>query len=79
MSVARVYRPRSLQQQDRLPVSTYEEAVRRLVCLHDDESIPDEAYNLAVDLVADIFWMADKRVRRDVLLAHRKLMGGVHA
>lgn len=79
MNVARVYRPRSVQQQDRLPVSTYEEAVRRLVCIHDDLSIPDEAYSLAVDLVADIFWMADKRVRRDVLVAARELMGGVNA
>lgn len=70
---ARVYRASSLTQQDRLPVSTYDEAVRRLVQVRFDHSIPDAAYNLAVELVADIFWRNDKTVRRDVRVACREL------
>lgn len=72
--LARVYRKPSLQQEDRLPVSSYEEAVRRLVQIRDYEAVTDEAYDLCVSLVADIFWIADKRVRRDVIAA-AKLLG----
>ncbi len=67
----RVYRKPSLQQHDRLPVSSYEEAVRRLVCLRFDDSLPDAGYDVAVEMVADIFWRADKSVRRDVIVAAR--------
>lgn len=69
----RVFRKRSLQQEDRLPVSSYEEAVRRLVIYREDQSITDEAYHLAVELTADIFWRADKAVLRDVMIAARDL------
>lgn len=71
MTAARVYRKPSDQQHDRLPISSYDEAVRRLVELRVDETLPDEAYDVAVALVADIFWLADKRVRRDVIVAAR--------
>ncbi|WP_040671655.1 hypothetical protein [Rhodobacter ferrooxidans] len=74
--LARVFRKPSLQQEDRLPVSTYDEAVRRLVQIRLDDTVTDEAYSLAVNLVADIFWVADKRLRRDVAVAARQL-GGV--
>lgn len=67
----------SLQQEDRLPCETYEQAVDRLVQYHVTDTISDEAYDLAVKLVADIFWQTDKRVRRDVFVATRKLFGGV--
>lgn len=73
MTAARVYRKPSDQQYDRLPISSYDEAVRRLVELRVDETLPDEAYDVAVALVADIFWLADKRVRRDVIVAARDL------
>lgn len=73
MNVARVFRKPSLQQEDRLPVSSYEEAVRRLVEIRCDESLPDAAYDVAVKLVADIFWHHDNRVRRDVILAAREI------
>lgn len=71
--LARVCCEPSLQQQDRLPISTYDEAVRRLVEFRNDPAITDEAYDLAVSLVADVFWTADKRVRRDVVVAARQL------
>lgn len=70
---ARVYRAPSMTQQDRLPVSTYDEAVRRLVQIRFDQSVPDAAYDLAVELIADIFWRNDKTVRRDVRVACREL------
>lgn len=69
----RVYRKPSLQQHDRLPVSSYEEAVRRLVCIRADEAVPDVAYDAAVEIVADIFWRADRAVRRDVMVAAREI------
>lgn len=69
----RVYRKPSLQQQDRLPVSSYEEALRRLVQYRADETVSDEAYHLAVELTADIFWKADKTVRRDVIAAAKDM------
>lgn len=71
--LARVFRKPSLQQQDRLPISTYDEAVRRLVEIRCDETLPDEAYDTAVSMVADIFWQTDKRVRRDVVVEARKI------
>lgn len=69
----RVYRKPSLQQQDRLPISTYEEALRRLVCIRCDAGVPDEAYDVGVEIVADIFWRADKRVRRDVIVTAKDM------
>ncbi len=70
---ARVYRKPSLQQADRLPVSSYEEAVRRLVEVRSRIGVSDEAYDLAIEIVADVFWKADRLVRRDVLVAAREL------
>lgn len=69
--LARVPRQPSLQQHDRLPVSTYDEAVWRLVQIRCDQSIDDAGYDAAVQLVADIFWVSDKRVRADALKAAR--------
>lgn len=54
------------QQHDRLPISTYEQAVNRLVCLVADPWCSEEAMQLGVKLVADIFWRPDAIVRRDV-------------
>ncbi len=71
--LARVHTKPSLQQQDRLPVSTYEQAVNRLVQIRLDEGVTDDAYDLAVTIVADIFWISDKRLRRDVVVASRLL------
>jgi hypothetical protein len=75
MGMARLYRKPSLQQQDRLPVATYDQAIRRLVTIRVDASLPDEAYDVAVTLVADIFWATDKRVRGDVIKAAREIGG----
>lgn len=73
--LARVPRKPSLQQHDRLPVSSYEEAVQRLVEIRVDETLSDDAYDIAVCLVADIFWHSDTRVRRDVRVASNELWG----
>lgn len=73
MNVQRVYRPASLKQQDRLPISTYEEALRHLVFVRIDETQSDETYFALVKLVGDIFWRSDKRVLRDVRVTSRDL------
>lgn len=73
MILARIPRKSSLQQHDRLPVSTYDEAVARLVQLRCDETVSDDAYDVAVELVADIFWLSDKRLRADVMKAAREI------
>lgn len=72
---ARVPRKPSLQQRDRLPVATYEEAVRRLVCYRLDEALPDEGYDALVEIVADIFWASDRKLRSDVIAALRQIGG----
>ncbi len=73
MSGGRVPRKASLCQEDRLPVSTYEQAVRRLVQYRVDEAVSDDAYSLAVEIVSDVFWKSDRRVRRDVIVAAREI------
>lgn len=75
MTVARVFRKPSLQQEDRMPVSSYEEAVGVLVFIRCDETIPDHAYDKMVKLVADIYWERDIKVRRDVHVASREITG----
>lgn len=67
--VARVCRKRSEQVNDRQPISTYEDAVRALVVRRADPSISDDAYFMAVEIVADVFWIAEKHVVRDVRVA----------
>ena len=62
-----------LWQEVRLPISTYEQAVRRLVQYRVDEAVSDEAYFLAVEIVSDVFWKSDRRVRRDVIVAAREI------
>ncbi len=73
MILARVPRKPSLQQYDRLPISSYEEAVQHLVKIRCDEAFSDDAYDVAVNLIADIFWQSDKKVRRDALLSAREI------
>ena len=55
-------------------METYEQAVDRLV-QYRVVGVTDEAYSLAVEIIADIYWLTDKRVRRDVFVATRKLFG----
>lgn len=71
MIMARVPRRPSLQQQDRLSVSTYEETIWRLVQIRCDQSVDDFGYDACIKLVADFFWVSDKRVRADALKAAR--------
>lgn len=58
-------RPR-LRQADRGAISSYEQAVWRLVALREDPEITDFAYDTAVNLMADVFWCSDFALRRDV-------------
>lgn len=75
MTGARVYRKPSLQQQDRLPVSSYEEAVRFLVFKRCDPTVSDDTYSALVEITADIYWRQDRIVRRDVIVASREIDG----
>lgn len=60
-----------LKQADRPPVSTYQEALARLVVLADKPGQTREAYADLVELVADLFWKTDVQVRRDMILLRR--------
>lgn len=73
MILARLPRKASVQQYDRLPISSYEEAIQRLVEIRCDQTVSDDGYDVAVNLIADIFWQSDKKVRRDALLAAREI------
>ena len=73
MILARVPRKASVQQYDRLPVSSYEEAVQRHVEIRCDQTVTDDGYDVAVNLIADIFWQSDKKVRRDALVLAREI------
>lgn len=55
-----------IRQPERAPISTYENAIWRLVLICADEILDDAAYELAVTLVAEIFGRTDVCVRRDV-------------
>lgn len=70
--VARVFRARSLQQEDRLPIESFDDAIGRLVLLRNTESVSDDAYDLCVKLVADLFWETDAKVRRKAFLQAKK-------
>ena len=70
---ARVPAQRTLRQADRSPISTYEQAVWRLVALREDPEINDVAYDVGVKLIADIYWRSDNVVRRDAIKLAREL------
>lgn len=74
MNLTRIHKKASLMQQDRLPVATYEQAIDRLV-QRKFEGVSEDALDELVMLVADIFWSTDLQVRRDVIVAARKLGG----
>lgn len=71
--LARVYKYPSMRQQDRLPISTYEEALGRLVALRVDDRVSDDAYYLVAQMVADIFWLKDQKVIADAAKAVRAM------
>ncbi|MBK5923481.1 hypothetical protein CCR90_06730 [Rhodovulum sulfidophilum] len=56
-------------QADRAPLQTYEQAIWRLVQSVVSERFDAAQIDLAVDIVADIFWVADKKVLEDVAKA----------
>ncbi|MBK5925661.1 hypothetical protein CCR90_18230 [Rhodovulum sulfidophilum] len=56
-------------QADRAPLQTYEQAIWRLVQAVVSERFDAAQIDLSVDIVADIFWVADKKVLEDVAKA----------
>ena len=70
---SRIPQERSLTQADRSPISSYEQAVWRLVALREDPEITDFAYDVGVKLIADIYWRTDTLVRRDAMVLAKQL------
>lgn len=62
-----------LRQEVRAPITTHEKAVWRLVQLRADPDLSDEAYDIAICLMADVFWVSDTSLRRDVRKAAREI------
>ena len=75
-SLPRIPTDTRIHQADRPPVSTYYQAVWRLVALRSDPEITDFAYDLAIKLLADVFWVSDLALRRDVMKAAREIDPG---
>lgn len=65
----------SLQQADRLPVATYEQAVNRLLCLWLDRRVSRDSYDGSLRMAADIFWTTEKTLHNAVMKANRQLGG----
>jgi len=63
----------------RSPLATYEQAVWRLVQMETENGHSPEQIELAVQIVADVFWLSDAKVAYDVKKAARSLGGNVAA
>ena len=73
MSVhSRIPMERSIRQADRSPVSSYEQAVWRLVALREDPK-SRIAHMTSASLIADIYWRTDTVVRRDAMVLAKQL------
>lgn len=57
----------------RLPLATYEQGIWRLAKWHTTEGYTSEQLDLAVQVVADVFWLSDAKVRHDMQKAVRSL------
>lgn len=55
------------------PIATYEQAIRRLVRFLVAEKCTPEQLDLAVQIVADIWWLSDEKVRHDMQKSSREL------
>ncbi len=53
-------------QEDRPPIRSYEQALWRLTQAEVSERYTGAQLDLAVELVADVFWVSDKKVRHDL-------------
>ncbi len=60
-------------QANRNPIETYEQAVLRLVSYRVSERHTEEALKLALQIVADLFWVSDAKVGHDVRREEKKL------
>lgn len=59
--------PHVQRQQDRAPAVDYRLALTSLCRALLVDEISDDAYAFGVKMVADIYWLSDARVRRDVV------------
>lgn len=57
----------------REPLATYEQAINRLSFFEVAQGHTPEQLNLAVQIVADMFWFSDAKVRHDMQKATRAL------
>ena len=60
-------------QSNRAPLNTYENAIWRIVQYVVQETHGETEIGLAVEVVADLFWVSDSKVRHDVNKAARGL------
>ena len=60
-------------QADRKPVADYERAIWRLVEKQVSENHSEAELAIAVELVADIYWVSDAKVRHDIQRGARSL------
>lgn len=65
----------SLKQEDRLPVQTLEQAIGRLAFRRIAAEWSPETYDEVIQIVADIFWITDKDLRKKVLAAVKEIGG----
>lgn len=57
----------------RTPLSTYEQAIWRLAQWEASERYAPDQMELAVQVVSDVFWLSDAKVRFDMKKAVRSL------
>lgn len=75
MGVQYVPKKNSLKQQDRLPVETLEQAVGRITARRIAAGWSAQTYDEVIQIVADIFWITDKDLRKKVLVASKQIGG----
>lgn len=63
----------------REPLATYEKAVWRLAQYDLGEGYTPDQLDLAVQIVADVFWLSDAKVRHDLKKAVRSIAANVAA
>jgi len=55
-----------MTQPNRDPIGSYERAVWRLVSFQIADGAADQELDYAVQIVADVFWLSDAKVRHDM-------------
>lgn len=68
-----------MQQRDREPLSTYEQAVWRLAQYEVGQANTLGQMDLAIQIVADLFWLSEAKVRSDAQKAARSVAANAFA